>query len=350
LSFHLKQATPWAKAGHEVAFAEFDLPWKAGTPAPEPIGAVIATKGDGNLVLEAGGLRLAFDNTTGKLASLLFEGVELMEAGPAVNLWRAPTDNDTALIRGENAHAAQCRRAGMDRLVPTQVSLEQGAVSNDAAAVHVRYHLAAPDLPEGPFYDCALEWTLLSTGDLRVKVQMTPEGADLPDLLRVGLTMMLPRGFDRLAWYGRGPHENYADRKTSARTARYESTVRDQYVPYVMPQEHGNKTDVRWAALRNAEGAGLLAVGEPTLEMSAHHYTAHDLDAATHTPEIPWREEVVWNLDKRQAGLGNGSCGPGTLPQYVIAPEPLWFALTLRPLAPGMDPAVAARQAKPPLD
>jgi hypothetical protein len=204
--------------------------------------------------------------------------------------------------------------------------------------------LAAPDLPGGPFYDCTLDWRLDHTGDLRVDVQMTPVGEELPDLLRVGLTMMLPEGFDQLAWYGRGPHENYADRKTSARIARYDGAVRGQYVPYVMPQEHGNKTDVRWAALRNAEGAGLLALGMPTLEMSAHHYTANDLDSATHTPEIPWRGEVVWNLDGRQAGLGNGSCGPGTLPPYTLTAGPMAFSAAFRPLAPGMDPAEAARR------
>lgn len=350
LSFCLKQATAWAEAGHEVAFGEFELPWKAAPIGAAPVGPISATASGGRLALEAGDLSLAFDEGTGTLVSLTFEGVELIQAGPVVNLWRAPTDNDTALIRRENAHAAQCRRAGMDRLQPTRVSVEQGAASKESARVNVRYRLAAPDLPEGPFYDCALDWTLFSTGDLGVAVQMTPVGEDLPGLLRVGLTMMLPAGFDRLAWYGRGPHENYMDRKTGARIARYESTVREQYVPYVMPQEHGNKTDVRWAALRNARGAGLLALGMPSLEMSAHHYTANDLDGATHTPEIPWRAEVVWNLDGRQAGLGNGSCGPGTLPAYTLAAGPVSFGLAFRPLRPSADPAETARLAKPVLD
>ena len=149
--------------------------------------------------------------------------------------------------------------------------------------------------------------------------------------------MRLPAAYDRFAWYGRGPHESYADRKHSADVGVYGGTVDEQYVPYVMPQENGNKTDVRWAALTNAAGHGLLVAGvlgddeAPWLNVSAHHYSIEDLTEAKHTYELKWQDEVTLNLDYAQGGLGNGSCGPGVLPQYLLQPGELSFGLWLRP-------------------
>jgi hypothetical protein len=153
----------------------------------------------------------------------------------------------------------------------------------------------------------------------------------------VGVQMTLPGGFEDLAWYGRGPHETYVDRKTGARVGVYAGTVDGQYVSYIVPQDNGNKTDVRWISLTNEDGTGLLAVGRPFLEVSAHHFRAQDLAQARHTYELERRKEITLNLDYRQSGLGGASCGPGTLPQYLIRPEEIRFSLRLRPFSRGQD-------------
>ena len=120
----------------------------------------------------------------------------------------------------------------------------------------------------------------------------------------------------------------------------YGGTVDDQYVPYVTPQENGNKTDVRWAALTNGLDAGLLFVpepaddGHPWLNVSAHHFTTDDLTKARHTHELERREDITLNLDYAQSGLGGASCGPGTLPQYLIEPREVRFRVRLRPFSP----------------
>ncbi|MDD5350924.1 MAG: beta-galactosidase small subunit, partial [Chthoniobacteraceae bacterium] len=119
--------------------------------------------------------------------------------------------------------------------------------------------------------------------------------------------------------FGRGPFENYADRKRAAMVDRYESTVTGQYVPYILPQEHGNHTDVRWLALQGAN-AGLRVEAQGPLEFSASHYTAADLFAGKHTYDLHARPEVILNLDYRQSGLGTNSCGPGVLEPYQIKP------------------------------
>ena len=162
-------------------------------------------------------------------------------------------------------------------------------------------------------------YSLYGSGDLLIEntVEASPQ---LPPLPRMGLTLSLPGGFERFSWFGRGPHENYIDRKSGAAVGLYRGTVDEQHVPYILPQENGNKTEVRWLTLTNGSGLGLLAVGMPLMEASASHYTSHDLYRAFHTHELTRREEIILNLDDRQCGLGGASCGPGTLPQYLIQP------------------------------
>ena len=145
--------------------------------------------------------------------------------------------------------------------------------------------------------------------------------------------MMLPPEFEQLTWFGRGPFENYRDRSSGALFGRYHSTVSGQYEPYILPQEHGNRTGVRWVALANEAGVGLLAVGRPEMEISAGHFTAQDLYAAAHTYELTPRAETILNLDLLQMGLGSASCGPATLPAYLIPPGAYSFSVRLLPFA-----------------
>jgi hypothetical protein len=192
-------------------------------------------------------------------------------------------------------------------------------------------------------FACTYAYTVYGSGDVVVDVHVVP-GPDLPPLPRIGLTMALPGGYERFTWYGRGPHESYVDRKVGAQVGVYGGTVDEQYVPYVVPQENGNKTDVRWVSLRQEDGVGLLAVGMPTLEVSAHHYTAQDLATARHTHELTRGEAITLNLDHAQSGLGGASCGPGTLDKYRIQPEEVRFSLRLRGLRGGASETGMARR------
>jgi beta-galactosidase len=146
-------------------------------------------------------------------------------------------------------------------------------------------------------------------------VRVPPELADLP---RVGVTLTLQPGLDQLTWFGRGPHENYVDRKASAAVGRYDAKVAEMYVPYIVPQEHGGRCDLRWLRLADAGGAGLCIAAVGPLQFSASHFTGGDLFRAHHTNELEPRQEVILNLDGVHRGLGTGSCGPDTLPRYRI--------------------------------
>lgn len=128
-----------------------------------------------------------------------------------------------------------------------------------------------------------------------------------------------------MTWHGRGPWDNYPDRKVSAIVGVYASTVSEQYVPYIMPQEHGHKTDVRWLTLTDTRGRGLRVSGDPLISFSASHFTKEDLFAAQHTYDLKPREEIILSLDFAQRGLGTASCGPDTLPEYrLMEPRYAW--------------------------
>jgi beta-galactosidase len=158
-------------------------------------------------------------------------------------------------------------------------------------------------------------------------------GPELRDLPRVGVVLILQPGLEQLEWFGRGPWENYADRLASAVVGRFRSTVADQYVPYILPQEHGHRSGTRRLSLTDDSGFGLEVEGRPTLGFSASHFTASDLYAARHTSDLEPRPEVVLSLDHAQRGLGTASCGPDTRPPYRLTASAYRFTYVLRAVA-----------------
>ncbi|NLG27717.1 MAG: DUF4981 domain-containing protein, partial [Chloroflexi bacterium] len=331
LSFRLADATDWAPAGHEVAFAQFALPAPARTRAPVVLparqGVLEGEEVPEGLVLSGPSFRLSFGASQGALASWRLGGHELLREGPRLDVWRAPTDND-ATTWGDEQAARQWRAAGLDRLEHNVASLTAERLGPAVIRVCVAARAAAPDLECG----LAIGYTydVCASGDVRVRVQVQPFG-ELPHLPRLGLRLALPATFDQAIWYGRGPFETYPDRKTGARVGLYQSSVDALYYPYIRPQENGNRTDVRWVALTNSSaGVGLLAEGLPALNFAALRYDAADLERARHTHELRPRDAIIVHLDWRQSGLGGASCGPGRLPQYCVWPEPSAFSLRLR--------------------
>ncbi|MEZ4583713.1 MAG: glycoside hydrolase family 2 TIM barrel-domain containing protein [Caldilineaceae bacterium] len=446
--FTLRDATVWADPGHEVAWSQMQVPVAvpdAPALAVRDMGALSLAQSDDRITVSGQGFQVALDGESGRIVSYTAGDRELVQTGPALNLWRAPTDND-ANTWGDQRAAIRWRDVGLDQLEehtdgvaveqvsPQEVRItvrtaslaavdpdeqaakrwrdqvdgvkmmlvhgvdeEQGRMLaatlgfnyNDLTGNDYRAKIASmvdvldstkrmPDLfnllyalvtgpmadsvPEGvkqqladlagksqdelmqgqgltgaARFDTEYTYRILGSGDIVIETHLVPSGALPPFLPRVGLSMALPGGHETLTWYGRGPHENYRDRRASAPVGLFSGRVQDQLYPYIMPQESGNKTDVRWAALTDEEGNGLLVYGEPTLELSAHHYTAQDLTAAQHTFDLEPRDEVILNLDYAQGGLGNGSCGPGVLDEHQLKPEEMRFSVRLRPLRSGED-------------
>lgn len=326
LNFRFYQVydTLWAPAESEVAWQQIALP-ASEARAAKPLGRrkVTATEDETAITLQTGGLRATFDKAAGALA-VFGDRNNLIVHGPRLNVWRAGTDNDGIKLMLErdawqkSKALARWLAVGLDKVTHTLESI-QLVQTGDLPAVEIVQRASG----RGRWDDFrhVQRYTLLASGDLEVE-NTVKIGNGLTDIPRAGVTMTLAPGLENLDWFGRGPWENYADRKASAMVGLYNSIVADQYVPYIMPQEHGHKTDVRWLALTNTAGAGLRVEGNPTLEFSASHFTAEDLYQARHTCDLKPRSEVILNLDAAMRGLGTASCGPDTLERYrLLAPE-----------------------------
>ena len=246
----------------------------------------------------------------------------LLAASPALVLWRAPTDNDRI-----GGMAAAWAAAGLDRLERHLVSLVRGeGIATGSATV-------VDEVVTGAGHRITHERrvTAGSNGGFSVEETVTiPD--ELTDLARVGIVLETVSGLEHVEWFGTGPHETYPDRKRSGIVARHRSTVTDQTVPYIRPQENGGHADVRWLRLTDASGHGLHLGLQPAMQASATHHRASDLATAAHHPELVPRLGTVVHLDVAHRGLGTASCGPDTLPAYLVGPGRYAWAWTLSPV------------------
>jgi len=324
IGFYLREGTPWAKAGHEIARVQFELP---SSEAPRQkvnvanLPAVQWNESKHEIKVQGQDFSLAFDKAEGQISQLNCGGVELFEQGPQFNFWRAPTDNDQSI-------AQQWRNAGFHTLIPKTLEVKSESSDGKVASITAVIAIGAPGAK--PAFHCTTEYRVYGSGDIIVHNVIEPREG-LPYLPRVGMQAVLPAEFSTFTWYGLGPRESYADRKSGAFVGVYSGSVQEHYYAYLKPQENGNKTDVRWATLTNDQGVGLLAVGMPLLNVSAHHFTPEDLTKAKHPHEIQFWDEVILSLDYQQHGIGTQSCGPGPLPPYLLQAERMEFSFRLRP-------------------
>lgn len=166
-----------------------------------------------------------------------------------------------------------------------------------------------------------------------------PGSKPLPEIPRFGMRMIVPAEYEHMTWYGRGPHENYADRKSSAAIGLYQGSVWEQYHPYVRPQETGNKCDVRWVSFTNAKGEGWLIKGEKPLSTSAWNFPMEDIEyipfdvERKHGGSIE-KKDMVWvNIDHQQMGVGgDNTWGAQVHPEYTITPNPITYSFTIQPV------------------
>jgi beta-galactosidase len=342
LSLRTRQAGHGLPEGHIVAAEQLALP--AGGPATSEAaeGPPLAIDDGARFIRVAGaGFAVVFDKATGGLSSFVSAGRELVASGIEPNFWRAPTDNDFG--NGMPRRLAVWRQASLYR------DLRSIAVRQDGpgvATVSAEYAFAGGAATEVLDYAVGGDASIVVTAKLAFR-----EGSKLPELPRFGLRMAVPAAFDRVRWFGRGPFENYGDRKTAAFVGLHETTAREP-IPYVSPQEYGNRTDTRWVALRDADGWGLLVTGSPLFEFSAHPAWPEDLTlesrGAKHPPEIEQRGFICLTLDAAQMGVGgDDSWGARVHPQYTLPAEARSFRLVLRPLEPGDGAAAADRPGRP---
>ncbi len=312
LSVTLKHDQYWAHKGFTVAWDQFRMPW-AVAPGMKPgkaNGNPVQVKQSGGLItLNGDSFKAVINKQTGSLQSYNWKGKELINGPLMPNFWRAQTDNDKAGWRGElNAW----KDAGNRRKV-TSVNVKKEADQSVVVAVK-------GTLPVGKSI-WQLTYTLYENGVVKVIETLVPVGQVPLYIPKVGMTLRIPKEFGTMTWYGRGPQENYVDRQTGTMVGLYSGLVDTLWTDYVRPQENGNRDGIRWVRFTNKDGQGLMAVGDPTLSVSAWPYSLQDLEKATHIDDLPIRDYITVNLDDKQMGVGGiNSWSPKAraLPQYRL--------------------------------
>jgi beta-galactosidase len=340
LSFTTKEPTKWAKAGFEVAKQQLALDTDSPAVTPLPLRSVPAlryTDRDEDVTVRGKGFSVTVDKSTGTITSYEAGGTELITSGPVPNFWRAPTDNDRG--NGHHTRNQTWRDAGAKRKVA-----DVRVRPLDDRAVEVTFTGTLPTSTESTY---STTYTVFGNGEIKVDNTLHPGAPNLPYIPEVGTLLFLPRRLDRLHYYGRGPEENMWDRNNATDVGLYSGTVSGQWTSYLRPQENGNKTDVRWAALTDGTGRGLLVSGEPLLEVNASHFTPEDLSVgARHDYQLNPRDAVVLRVNHRQTGVGgDNSWGAHPHDEFkLFADRDYAYTYRLRPLTRVSEAMAASRR------
>ena len=316
----------WAKKDFAVAEAQFELDF-AGTDAAAE--AVDTSKLDdiknfeeteGDVKVAGDNWSVSFDKTTGEMTSYKSNGKEMIAKGIEPNYWRASTDND----KKESVDAKW-------KTANENVQIDEVSVAKKDKVVYIS---VARTLKNCADSKDRLTYAVYADGEIMVKATMAAN-SNMSNLQRVGTRLQLAAGLDNLTWYGRGESDSYSDRKTGYDVGVWNSTVDEQFTNYVYAQETGNKTDVRWMAVTDADGDGLLVDAQDhLLEMSALNCTQEALETAAHPYQISRTDNTVLTIDYAQMGLGTASCGQATLSQYLLGTGKTYsYTYRLKPIS-----------------
>jgi len=315
VSIRLIESNKWAEKGHEVAWEQMIIPVNRSSKkimVVDKMSPMQLNEASNKIDITGQNFKITFSKEMGTLTSYKFRNSEFIEQGPLPNFWRAPTDNDAG--GDERSFKQQWLDSGIDKLKIEVKNVEVKQINPQIFQILVKQELKAK--ADKITYQGI--YTIFGNGDIILENKIDV-GSGLPPLPKVGLQMKVPEEFNNFHWYGRGPHESYWDRKHGATVGIYSGTVEEQYIPYILPQENGNKTDVRWACLTNQQNIGLMVIGKPLMNTSVHHYTLENLTSSLHTYEVKNSTKITWNLDYQLMGLGgDDSWNPRTHEEYLL--------------------------------
>ncbi|MFX1408629.1 MAG: glycoside hydrolase family 2 TIM barrel-domain containing protein [Promethearchaeota archaeon] len=297
----LSKGTTWAHKGYILAWDQFKIPYESSTEIElrlDDTKKVVLDEFIDFFIIKGENFNLRVGKNTGVIEYYSFNNIELISTPLIPNFWRAPTDNDLSysdLIEMESTPAIDksWKKASKERII-LKISYEN--LTSNIIRIFVESEMVNTEKPLETIYN------IYGNGDIIVENRIFPTR----NLVRFGMQMGIPKQFDTMTWFGKGPHETMLDRKTGAAVGIYSGKVQDLIHNYVKPQENGNRTDVRWVTFTNKEGIGLLVsdIGQTFLNVSAWPYTMEDLESAKHIHELPNRDTITVNIDYNQQGVG----------------------------------------------
>ncbi|MBN1480658.1 DUF4981 domain-containing protein [candidate division KSB1 bacterium] len=353
VEFKLRHDERWAQRGHVIAWEQMQVPLPSPriiVPLPISPSPLFVDEREKNILVRGKDFSLLFSKTAGTIIELIYHNKpvihyeksdiavisnkalikpEIIEDinGPLPNFFRSPVDNDHQFGRGVGPKWRDMQLWDVTHKVENVKINKPGE-----HAVEISADLTST-AAKGYAVKTNVIYKIHSSGFIHVTCNFTPDPLDSA-LPKLGMQLELPKGMEYVEWFGRGPHENYWDRKRSADIGRYQKSVTDMFEPYVRPQDMANRDDVRWVTITDRDGSGLMILGQPTFNFSALHYTAKDLEFAAHPYELSKREKTILCIDIGHQGLGGASCGPPPLEQYIFKAEPRTLSFEIRPYSP----------------
>lgn len=313
-SFRLKKDTIWAKAGHEIAFGQavFTQGKELITEIPicekKPFTVI---HGRHNLGVRGEEFEVLFSYGLGGMVSYRYGGKELLKTIPKPNFWRAPVDNDCG--SDMMARYGQWKIASM-YLSTKEIESPNPLVEESEDNVTITYTYRMPTMPVSY---CSLKYQVFGDGTIGTTLSYEPV-PELHDMPEFGVLFQMDADYENLEWYGNGPEETYSDRQEGAKLGIYRNKVADNLAAYLVPQECGNKTKVRYAKVTDRKGRGLLFAGKE-MSFSALPYTPHELENAKHFYELPQVHYTTIRAAIAQMGIaGDNSWGAVPLPEYLL--------------------------------
>jgi len=344
-------------AGYELAAEQMKLPFfkYAKRANAGAIPNLEANETDSEISVNGEGFSLVFDKKEGILKSFKEGATELILSGPVPNFWRAPIDNDFG--NKLPYRSGVWKNAGEQRQV-AKISLTKN--SKKEVSVIFYFNLVNDNNEKIANYQSV--YNVFGNGEIKVSNNFQITKSDLPEIPLVGMNLVMPKQFDQMTWYGRGPQENYCDRNTGAFVGKYSGSVDEETFKYIRPQENGNKTDVRWMTITDKNGNGILFTGDPLLEVSAHHQFIDDFESQfkegsdparsgttslinRHTCDVKTRDLTSVNINYKQMGVGGDtSWGALTHEQYRLRAKNYRYSFILRAINKDDDPVKKAKE------
>jgi beta-galactosidase len=344
ISFVTKSSSPLLPKGHEVAWEQFQIKNKkigGGWVIYPPTSAIKMNieKTQNMIIITGNHFSYSFDKSTGQLCDMKYKGKDFLEKGPLFNIWRAPLANDIdpwnnwqhrtqekidGLGRSRDNH---WRTMGIEQLAYELDDIEFFQPDETRAVIKVR-ETAYTSTMEGGFSN-TFTYRVNGVGEISIEVTSIARGKMPEWLPRVGLQFQLPQEFQNVSWNGRGPQENYPDRKSGYKMGNYSSTVRNMYVPYLIPQDYGNRSDVSMVKMTKADGAGFVIEGD-NFNFSAQAYDSDHLTRAMYPFQLKKSDKIFLNMDHKVNGLGDTSLA--TLQEHRVRPGTYAFSFVIKPV------------------
>jgi beta-galactosidase len=342
ISFCQKEKTSWSEPGFEIAWDEMKLSWfKPVIEVRKTSGTALTMKEEkDNLVISGSDFAYVFSKKSGVLSSIKVNGKDLIKKGAEMNVWRAPIANETdewGFRSANNKHrtdgyghmaATEWYSGGLDNMQLINELFNVTKNENQVVKVEVK-NIVLLGTKRGAFMNHFI-YIINSTGEMTIDHSIVPDG-DMPAWLpRVGVDWILDNSLGNVQWYGRGPQENYPDRKSGYRTGIYKLTVSEMYEPYLIPQDYGLRCDNRWVRMTDNNGVGLEFSSDKLFNFSAHPYSVENLTKALYTYQLDPYDGITFNFDYATSGVGCTALS--VFPAYQVMPIRYDFRMTVRPL------------------